>query len=899
MTLKNDEYIDWPLSLAQQSMWLIHSCANDKSIYNSHYVWSLPDTVDIDILKESLQYLVDRHPVFRALFVPTDDGVVQRVYQKKALRFDAYDVQESDDEEFSETILNKELKKPFELDKETAMRWVLISRPNSPRALGAFFHHIILDMGSFMILANELREIYRHIKNRLDIDLPELDQTYFDFISKQNAFIDSTSGKEQEVYWRNELDIADTSLDLPLDFNRPTSIESTTGYLNTFIPSDITAKFNQFATDNKLSLFSLYISTFHLLLFSYTNSPNILVGTPTGGKEGDFDGVFGYFTNPVIIKSEIETKTPVIEYFENMNNKVKRAIKYQAYPLSRVAEKIKLDRSTSKAALFQTSFVWQNINSFENRETPFVKWDEAGKRFWDFGDAGIWERFNRRQQLDDLDLTFKIYKFKDDLHLGIEYNSNLFKKQTIERLAGHYQKLMTFIASNPNSLISELSIFSDDEHKKIILDWNETAIDFNPNSTFMELFQEQVNRSPNSIAVDSPNQKLTYEALNKQANQLAHLLISKGIKAETIVGISLDRSVEMIISLLAILKAGGAYLPLDPDYPKERLEYMIKDSQVPFVITSKNHHTVFSNIETSILCLDELKPEISSLSDTDLLKNTKPNSLAYIIYTSGSTGKPKGVQIEHASLMNLTVAQNQAYKLTQDDNVLLFSSLNFDASIFAITSALCSGSNLHIAPKEQLLGDGLSNYLNDKKISWVLLPPSIASTLSPTALPNLKTLIVGGEACGQSFAKEWADGRTLINAYGPTESTVWTTFCKLDGAIPPPIGKPVANTQTYILDSNLKPVPIGVPGELHIGGDGLARGYLNQPELTTEKFIPNPFSTDSSARLYKSGDLARYLPDGNIEFLGRLDHQIKIRGFRVELGEIESTLLTHPSVENV
>ena len=896
---KHNKYYDGPLSVGQQSLWLIHNCANDKSIYNTHFAWKIPDAVDVSVLKESLQYLVDRHPLLRTLFVETDKGPVQRVYDQAQLRFEERQIDELSDDAFSATIIDEEFKQPFNLSKETAMRWVLFSRPNNSRVLCLVFHHIIVDMGSFMIIANELRDAYNALLNGSEVDLPEIKQDYFDFIEKQNTFLETQEGKEQEDYWREELEGVDTSLDLPLDFNRPLNIECTVGYLNKFIPTEVTSKFNQFSADNKLSLFSLYISTYHLLLHAYTKNLDILVGTPTGGKVDDFNGVFGYFTNPVIVRSDIDPEMPVLDFFRKMNEKVKKAINYQAYPLSRVAEKLNLDRSVSKAALFQTSFAWQNINAFENRDEPFVTWDHSGKRLWDFGEAGIWERFNRRQQLDDLDLTFKVYKFKNDFHLGIEYNAKLFQEDTIKRMATHYQKLMRSISANPDSKISDISLVTDDEYQQIIFDWNNTEEEYDRENTFIDVFQSQVDETPTAAAINFYEQTLSYDGLNKKANQLARLLKENGVQQEVIVGISLDRSPEMIIALLGVLKAGGAYLPLDPAYPKDRLEFMIRDSQVPLVITSDAHRVVFSHIDTQIVSLDEVSRDLDTFSNDDLPKQTKSHHLAYIIYTSGSTGKPKGVQVEHASLMNLTLTQKKVFTLNQEDNVLLFSSLNFDASIFAITLALTHGAELYLAQREELLGDGLSGYLNEKNISWVLLPPSVASTLSAASLPNLKTLVVGGEACSQSFVQEWAQGRQLYNAYGPTESTVWATCSELDGEVLPPIGKPVVNTQTYILDSNLKPVPIGVPGELHVGGDGLARGYLNRPELTEKAFIVNPFSAEPNSRLYKSGDLARYLPDGNIEFLGRIDHQIKVRGFRVELGEIESTLLTHSAVDNV
>jgi len=899
MTLKNDEYIDWPLSLAQQSMWLIHSCANDKSIYNSHYVWNLPDTVDIDILKESLQYLVDRHPVFRALFVPTDDGVVQRIYQNKSLRFDTYDVQESGSKEFSETILNKELKKTFELDKETAMRWVLISRPNSPRALGAFFHHIILDMGSFMIFANELKEVYGALKNNKPSPLKALQQDFQNFVSAQNDFIQSPAGVEQERYWLNELQNIDSSLDIPLDKNRPTKINCTTDYLNNFIPLPLTGKFNTFASENQLSLFGLYIATYHLLLFKYTKQTGILVSAPTGGRGGDFEGVFGYFTNPVITRSNIDPNSSVKDFLSQMNQKVKMAISNQNLPLSSISEKLKLVRDTSKASLFQTSFVWQNINAFENREQPMVTWDHSGKRIWDFGEAGVWERFNRRQQLDDLDLTLKIYKFKNDFHLGIEYNSDLFHKKTIERMAEHYKQLMLTISDNPDQTISQLSMLTNKEETLVSKSWNNTQKDYDKNKLLHHYVDEWASSNPDLIALRDIHTEVSYETLAKRSNQLAHKLLENGVKAETIVGIAMDRTPDTIISILAVHKAGGAYLPLDPNYPKDRIEYMIEDAQVSTIITHRNIARTLPVDASLCICLDEQWVDIEKNSEhaPDVIRS--PKDLAYVIYTSGSTGKPKGVLVEQAQLCNHLATLRKVFSITPDDRVLQFNTLNFDVSVMTICMALQSGASLFLTPKETLIGETLSDIIRTQKLTAVMSAPSVLALLKPEHYPHVKYLMVAGEPVSIDLAKKWTDkGHKLSNVYGPTEATIWATTAELDGSVLPPIGKALANTQLYILDNHLNPQPIGITGELHIAGDCVTRGYLNRPELTEKVFITNPFNDDPNAKMYKSGDLARFLPDGTIECLGRLDHQLKIRGFRIELGEIESTILKHPAVEN-
>ncbi len=902
MTMSNfGEFTDHPLSINQQSMWLIHNCSKDKNIYNSHFAWKLPDSVDINILKKSLQLLVDRHPILRTLFVPTNEGeITQRVYKQATLNFTEQKIAEMSDDAFSSSIVDKEFKQPFDLEKETAMRWLLCTLPNNQKNLILVFHHIVVDMGSFMIFANELRDIYQALKANQPMPLEAINQTFSDFVTAQNDFVHTQAGVEQESFWLTELKDIEASLDIPVDKKRPVDINTTSGYLNTFIPYSVTEKFNAFASENKLSLFGLYIAAYHLLLFKYTNQSDILVGTPTDGKGGDFTGVFGYFTNPVISRSTIDPALSIKDFFVQMNDKTKNAISNQRYPLARLSEKLKLVRETNKASLFQTSFAWQNINAFENRGKPFVTWDHAGKRLWDFGEAGIWERFNRRQQLDDLDLTFKIYKFKNDFHLGIEYNSDLFHHNSIEQMAEHYQQLMLAISDNPDQSISQLSMLTSQEETLVTKQWNQTHVDYDKNKLLHHYVDEWATSNGQLIALRNVNEEISYATLTKRSNQLAHYLVKKGVKAETIVGIAMDRTPDTIISILAIHKAGGAYLPLDPQYPKDRIEYMIDDANIATIITHKSIANTLPVDPLSCIYLDEQWDDIEQFPEHTPDVARSPSDLAYVIYTSGSTGKPKGVLVEQAQLCNHLVTLREAFSITADDHVLQFHTLNFDASVMIMCLALQSGASLFLTPKETLIGESLSDIIRNQKISAVMLPPSVLALLKPEHFPSVKYLMVGGEAVSIDLAKKWAkQGHKLINAYGPTEATIWVTTALLDGSVLPPIGKALANTQLYILDSHLKPQPVGIQGELHIAGDCLTRGYLNRPEQTEQAFIANPFSKDPTARMYKSGDMARFLPDGTIECLGRFDHQLKIRGFRIELGEIESSILKHPSVDDV
>ncbi|MFT6122427.1 MAG: amino acid adenylation domain-containing protein, partial [Oleiphilaceae bacterium] len=884
-----------PLSSGQKALWLLESLDKENGLYNGIYVFKVLDQVNEKALAHALQKLVDRHPAMRTVYKEVNGEPFQQIIETMKVDFGVIDISNQTQESIDKTIY-QETRTPFNLKTNSHTRWRFFNNTTGDCYFTLVLHHGCSDLWSVCTVMNELSLLYPAIKNDIRLSLLPISKTYNDYIEWQNNYITSDRGKSDLLFWKDQLKDEFESLNLATDLPRPKTISSNSNVFPFYPKQKILDKLKKISLKNKLSPFALYLGLFHLLLHKLSSQEKILVGTPTAGRDEEFGGIYGYFVSPVVTQSAFKEDQSLAEFINNFNLHIKEVISHQDYPFSKLIGELNTPRDPSRSPLFQATFTWDNANRFENRGDPLFTLNENGNDIWHIEDLKL-ERIPFKQQWDYFDINLKMVKLQNSVYGIFEYNTDLFLPKTIAKFACYYEKLLSSFTDNPNQSLRDVSILSLAEKQEIISNFNQTKEQYNHEQTFVELFENTVIQSSNAIAIDSQNENLTYAELNNKANQLARLLISKGIQTETIVGISLERSPEMVISLLGILKAGGAYLPLDPDYPKERLEFMIQDSQAPFVITSKKHHHVYTNIETKLLYLDELQPVISSLPIENLPKYTKPNNLAYVIYTSGSTGKPKGVQIEHSSLMNLTVTQSQAYNLNEDDNILLFSSLNFDASIFAITSAFCSRSSLHITSKDQLLGDNLSSYLNNKRISWVLLPPSIASTLSSRALPNLKTLIVGGEACSQSFAEEWSNGRTLINAYGPTESTVWATYCILDGKTSPPIGKPVANTQTYILDANLNPVPTGVSGELHIGGDGLARGYLNQPELTAEKFISNPFSEDKSARLYKSGDLARYLPDGNIEFLGRLDHQIKIRGFRVELGEIEETLVSHSMVK--
>ncbi|NEO15575.1 MULTISPECIES: amino acid adenylation domain-containing protein, partial [unclassified Moorena] len=511
------------------------------------------------------------------------------------------------------------------------------------------------------------------------------------------------------------------------------------------------------------------------------------------------------------------------------------------------------------------------------------------------------------------DLELHLWPIGEEIKGFCVYNTDLFEAEKISRMVSHYKNLLLAAVENPERPISQLPLMTQPELDQILVEWNNTKTDYPTDKCIHQLFEEQVEKTPDAVAVVFEEQKLTYSQLNTKANQLAHYLQKLGVVPETLVGICVDRSVEMVVGLLAILKAGGAYVPLDPAYPQERLEYMFADSQVSVLLTQEQILAQLPQHQAQVVFLDRDWEKIATETPEKVESEVSPQNLAYVIYTSGSTGKPKGVLVEHKGLCNLATVQMQGFQVNSNSRVVQFASLSFDASISEIVMALGSGASLYIGSRDTLMpGTGLSQWLQSNKITHITIPPSALAVMPKEELPDLKTIVVAGEACPPELISYWSVGRQFVNAYGPTESTVCATMaeCSPECSVPP-IGRPISNTQIYILDKNLQPVPIGVSGEIYIGSVGLARGYLNREDLTNQRFIPNPFDnskvnppltpllkgSQKSKLLYKTGDLGRYLGDGNIEFIGRIDHQVKVRGYRIETGEIEATLTQHPSVK--
>jgi amino acid adenylation domain-containing protein len=626
------------------------------------------------------------------------------------------------------------------------------------------------------------------------------------------------------------------------------------------------------------------LAGFAVLLSRYSNQTDVVIGSPIANRNRtEIEGLIGFFVNTLVLRFDLSQEPTFEDFLAQVKQTTQNAYDHQDLPFEMLVEKLQIERHLDRNPLTQIVFALQNA--------PSSPWDLPGLNIEEIPSG-----------LDSVRVDLEVYLWDAPEGLGgfCSYNRDLFAAETIVRMMNHFKNLLAAIVENPQQPVALLPLLTPEENYQLLEGWNETKADYSYNKCIHQLIEEQAARTPDAVAVVFESQQLTYAELNSQANQLAHYLRSLGVETEGIVGLCVERSLDMIVALIGILKAGAAYLPLDPEYPQERLQFMLEDSQFSLLLTQSSLIDKLPNHQAKTVFLAETWEEIKPMNWDNLTGKVTASNLANVIYTSGSTGKPKGVMLEHQGLCNLALAQIDTFAVSSQSRVLQFASFSFDACIWEVLMALGAGATLYLASKDNLMpGPPLIEQLRDNKITHITLPPSALAVLPRENLSSLQTIIVAGEACSPELVKKWSQGRNFFNGYGPTEGSVCATIAKctpVDEKIT--IGRPIPHVQVYILDSHLQPVPIGVPGELHIGGAGVARGYLNRPELTQEKFIPSPYKGGNQwSKLYKTGDLARYLPDGRIEYLGRIDNQVKVRGFRLELGEIEAVLSQHPLVQ--
>ncbi|WP_445299506.1 amino acid adenylation domain-containing protein [Microcoleus sp. B3-A4] len=884
---------DLPLSFAQQRLWFLDQLMSGTPLYNLPNALRLKGSLNVTALEQSLSEIVRRHEALRTTFSAVNGQPIQVIHPAVTLLLPIVDLRklpETEREAEAQRLAAEEAQRPFDLVNEQLFRVKLLHLGQEEYCLLLTMHHIVSDGWSLGVFMRELTALYEAFSTEKSSSLPELPIQYADFGVWQNEWLVGEVLEVQLNYWKRHLGGQLPVLELPTDRPRP-PVQTYRGARQSLeLPKKSSDALKALSQQEGVTLFMTLLAVFQILLYRYTGQEDVIVGSPIANRNRvEIEGLIGFFVNTLVLPTELSGEPSFRELLGRVREVALGAYAHQDLPFEKLVEELQLERDLSRNPLFQVMFVLQNapISALEFRGlslTPLEVHNGTAK----------------------FDLTLELEESAEGIRGWFEYNTDLFDTLTITRMANHFQTLVEGIVANPEQRLWGLPLLSAAQQHQLLVEWNNTQTDY-PNQTCIhQLFEAQVERTPNAVAVVFENEQLTYQQLNYRANQLAHHLQKLGVEPEMLVGICVERSLEMIVGLLGILKAGGAYLPLDPSYPQDRLAFMLEDAQVSVLLTQQKLIAGFSEYKAQRFCLDTDWEVIAQESEEKPVIRVTADNLAYTIYTSGSTGKPKGVLVTHQNLVHSTSARISYYS-EPVTSFLLLSSFGFDSSIAGIFWTLCQGGILVLPPdkfQQELLQ--LTKFIAQHQISHLLSLPSLYSLIleqaEPQQLTCLRSVIVAGEPCSRELVERHTKllaHTSLFNEYGPTEGTVWSSVyhCQPSGLTTQvPIGRPIANMQIYLLDKYLSPVPIGVPGEIYIGGAGIARGYLNRPELTNQKFIPNPFSAEPGQRLYKTGDLARYLSDGNIEFLGRLDHQVKIRGFRIEQGEVESTLLQHPTV---
>jgi amino acid adenylation domain-containing protein len=673
-------------------------------------------------------------------------------------------------------------------------------------------------------------------------------------------------------------------LNFPADYPRPAVKSYNAKAVGISIDPELIKELKTSPLVRRTTLFVALAAILKVLLHRYTGQEDIIVGCPVAGRDRpDLDNQIGLYVNTLALRDSLNRGQSFAEILEGVKQTITEALEHQIYPFDKLVGELNLERDISRSPLFDLSI---NLNSADLRPTGLQ-----------FGDVAV-SHLDQAFTMAKVDLSFDFTETPDGLQLSLIYSTDLFTEERIHNAARHFQQLAMACLREPGKPIGQLEMLSELERSQLIEQFNTTAADFARDKTIAAIFEDQVLKTPDHVAVAYQGEEVTYKELNRRANQLAHHLRSRGVGPEVMVGIFLERSPDLIGAVLGVLKAGGAYVPLEPTLPLERIAAILEDCFITIVVTQSNLEDKLPAVWATALCLDMEREELARESEDNPAATASPDNSAYVIYTSGSTGVPKAVVVEHRGLRNLSEVQSRLFGVQPGHRVLQFASLSFDASIFEISMALLAGATLCLGNLDALLpGEPLARFLLEERINVVTLPPSALAVLPTLNLADLGTILVAGEACPSELPSQWASGRRFFNLYGPTEATVWATQVLYGpGKQSPSIGRPIANVQIYLLDAGLQLVPVGIPGEICIGGVGLSRGYLNKPDLTAESFVPNPFGSSEGSRLYRTGDVARYLPDGNIEFLGRADSQVKIRGYRVELGEVEAVMEQHPQV---
>ncbi len=886
----------FPLSFGQERLWFFDQLEPGTPAYNLPDCYHLAGELHRGALEQSITEIVSRHHVLRTRFRSDDAGPVQIVEPPGRVEIPVVDVGPSARE--LEDRAAEEARRSFDLTAGPLYRALLLRQNDRKHALVFTVHHAVFDGWSRGVFQRELAALYRAHVAKTPAALPELPIQYGDFAVWQRERLRGDLLNRQLKYWKDRLGGRLPILEVAGDRTR-SGILTPEGAEEPFrIPPDLADALRRFGQRHGATPFMTLLSLFQVLLHRYTSLDDIIIGTPIANRNRlELENLLGFFVNTIALRTDFADNPSFSDLLRRVQEATLGAQAHQELPFERLVEDLHPERNLNHHPVFQVMFDWQSAptRSIELPGVTMTPWriDPEVARF---------------------DLTLSMMESDAGLLGWIEYNTNLFDRSTIQRMAGHFVTLARAAVADPDTPVGDLDIMPEPERHRVLVEWNATSAEVPRETCVHQIFEQRVAERPEAVAVIAPDGRLTFGELNERANRLANYLITRGVGPGTLVGMFVEKSLDMVVTVLGILKAGGAYVPLDPRYPPDRMSFVLEDTQAPVLITQETLLEQLPEFNGTIVCIDRDWEAIARESGVDLPCRVDASALLYVIYTSGSTGRPKGVEIHHRAFVNLCASLNDAWALSADDRMLQLSSIAFDTGSEELLSILLQGGASVLLPVEQIGSfERFHDFVLEHGITVLDLPTAfwhewVGGLESGAPFPKTIRLVsAGGEAAVPGAFRSW---RRIVgteipwyNSYGPTETTVtcslWRAPDDEDGETMSsvPIGRPLLNSSLYVLDERLRPVPIGVPGTLYIGGDLVGLGYLNRPELTAERFVADPFAADPAARMYNSGDVCRWLPDGNLEFFGRTDHQVKIRGFRIELGEIEAVLSDHPEVQ--
>src|SRR5215213_6054812 len=869
-----------PTSFAQERLWFIDRLDPGSAVSNVFAPWRLGGALDEAALERSLSEIVRRHEALRTVFAEVDGSPVQVVAPFGAFALPVEELSalsEADREAAVRRRAGEEASRPFDLSAGPLFRAALLRLGGEDHVLLLSMHHVVSDGWSMGVLLRELSSLYEAYREGRESPLAELPVQYADYAVWQREQLAGEVLDRQLAYWKERLAGAPELLEVPTDHPRPPVQTYRGASVPVELSPELLERLQALGRSEGATLYMTLLGAFQVLLSKYAGSDDVVVGSPIAGRtRGEVEGLIGFFVNTLVLRTDLSGDPSFRETLRRVREATLGAYEHQEVPFEKLVAELQPERSLSHSPLFQVMFTLQNVGG-------------GGGALPGLSVSGVGAELASAK----FDLSLALSATPQGLRGGLTYSTDLFERGTIEQMLGHLARVLEQVAADADVRLSQLELLGDAERALVLEAWNRTAAEYPADRCIHELFEAQAARAPDAVAVEFQGETLSYGALNRRANRLAHHLAGLGVGPEARVGICLERGTEMIVSVLAVLKAGGAYVPLDPAYPAERLAFVLADAAVRVLVTQESLRAalpVGDGVE--VVSVDGDGARIAAESAENPERGARPDQLAYVIHTSGSTGTPKGVMVPHRGVPNLAYAQARRFGIDGTSRVLQFASLSFDAAVAELFDALLAGATLVLASREALLpGAGLLETLRRGRVSVATLPPSVLAILPPDDLPELRTVVSAGEAVDAATVERWSAGRAFVNAYGPTETTVCATSarCEADGHVPA-IGRALENVRVYVLDAAGRPGPVGVPGELYVGGVGVVRGYLGRPGLTAGKFVPDPFGGETGARLYRTGDRARWRADGTLEFLGRLDGQVKVRGFRIEPGEIEGAL---------